>query len=502
MINYTKKTWKDEPDHTTPITAYELNQREQAFENLATQKLDISQTQNLTGLQKSVAIANLGLPDGMHFIGYVETTEDLPTDAHNGDYYEVREDGHTYIWNGEEWVDRGVEGTSNVVKYVPQTLTSAEKSQARNNIGAGTSSFSGNYNDLSNKPTLATVATSGNYNDLSNKPSIPTKTSDLTNDSNFVADAAYVHTDNNYTSAEKASVGQITGIKNDLTELTDEVAEVNSNISGLNNRNLLLNGWFTVNQRERNGNVPNNNYIADMWVAYTNGGTVSFDATTHMVTATSGNSNPLYIVQKIEEDLCDAMNGHTVTYSVLLADNSVKSTTFIFDSSKRDYGEEVENNLSFWYGNIKGLLCLQLGAGKNLSIKAISLELGSKSTLAKSVIPNYTDELKKCRRYFIRKKATDAAAPTDFGFVDSSILSTLMIDTGEEMRSKPTLVFNNVKVFCWNNGQQYNLTSVILSRYFGKMLQIVMSISGLSAGNMLSLVSTANDAYIDFDTNW
>ena len=33
---------------------------------------------------------------------------------------------------------------------------------------------------------LATVATTGSYNDLSNKPSIPTKTSDLTNDSNFV----------------------------------------------------------------------------------------------------------------------------------------------------------------------------------------------------------------------------------------------------------------------------------------------------------------------------
>ena len=32
--------------------------------------------------------------------------------------------------------------------------------------------FSGNYNDLSNKPTLAAVASSGSYNDLSNKPSI------------------------------------------------------------------------------------------------------------------------------------------------------------------------------------------------------------------------------------------------------------------------------------------------------------------------------------------
>lgn len=38
------------------------------------------------------------------------------------------------------------------------------------------SDFSGSYNDLSNKPSLAAVATSGSYSDLSNKPSIPTIT--------------------------------------------------------------------------------------------------------------------------------------------------------------------------------------------------------------------------------------------------------------------------------------------------------------------------------------
>lgn len=36
-----------------------------------------------------------------------------------------------------------------------------------------------------------------------NKPDIPSKTSDLTNDSNFVADASYVHTDNNFTDTDK-----------------------------------------------------------------------------------------------------------------------------------------------------------------------------------------------------------------------------------------------------------------------------------------------------------
>ena len=44
---------------------------------------------------------------------------------------------------------------------------------------------------------------------IKNKPTIPTKTSDLTNDSNFVSDSAYVHTDNNYTTTEKTKLGNI-----------------------------------------------------------------------------------------------------------------------------------------------------------------------------------------------------------------------------------------------------------------------------------------------------
>lgn len=40
-----------------------------------------------------------------------------------------------------------------------QGLTDSEKLNARTNIGAGTSSFSGNYNDLSNKPTIPSAVT-------------------------------------------------------------------------------------------------------------------------------------------------------------------------------------------------------------------------------------------------------------------------------------------------------------------------------------------------------
>lgn len=46
----------------------------------------------------------------------------------------------------------GSGGTPNAVQYVEQSLTDEQKSQARTNIGAGTSSFSGSYNDLTDAP--------------------------------------------------------------------------------------------------------------------------------------------------------------------------------------------------------------------------------------------------------------------------------------------------------------------------------------------------------------
>jgi hypothetical protein len=56
---------------------------------------------------------------------------------------------------------------------------------------------------------LGAVAFSNDYNDLDNLPTIPTKTSDLINDSDFVSDANYVHTDNNFTNTLKSKLDGI-----------------------------------------------------------------------------------------------------------------------------------------------------------------------------------------------------------------------------------------------------------------------------------------------------
>ena len=85
--------------------------------------------------------------------------------------YEVTEED---IWY-EQYGDDGEHPVAeNAVLYIPQELNDAQKRQARQNIGA--SDFSGSYLDLTNKPN------------------IPTKTSQLTNDSQFTS-KTYVDTE-------------------------------------------------------------------------------------------------------------------------------------------------------------------------------------------------------------------------------------------------------------------------------------------------------------------
>lgn len=138
------------------------------------------------------------------------------------------------VWNGTAWVaweaDTTVspattapkmDGTAEVgtsAKYAredhvhPKDTSKADKSSTVTNVAYNTSTrkiqktINGSTTDV---VTLAKVATSGAYGDLSGTPAIPENTSDLTNDSDFVSDANYVHTDNNFTTTLK---DKLTGI--------------------------------------------------------------------------------------------------------------------------------------------------------------------------------------------------------------------------------------------------------------------------------------------------
>ena len=65
---------------------------------------------------------------------------------------------------------------------------------------------------LSTGTKIGTITIDGVPTDIY-APTPPTKTSDLTNDSNFVADANYVHTDNNYTTTEKNKLSGLVAVE-------------------------------------------------------------------------------------------------------------------------------------------------------------------------------------------------------------------------------------------------------------------------------------------------
>lgn len=127
---------------------------------------------------------------------------------------------------------KSLAATNDLLATIPEAQVQADWTEAdssavdyiKNKPTLATVATTGAYSDLTGTPSLATVATSGSYNDLSNKPTIPTvnnatltiqkngstvktftanassnvtanitvptKTSDLSNDSNFVASTA------------------------------------------------------------------------------------------------------------------------------------------------------------------------------------------------------------------------------------------------------------------------------------------------------------------------
>ena len=98
-------------------------------------------------------------------------------------------------------------------------------SEKADSSSLATVATSGDYDDLINKPTIPTVNdatltiqkngsdvatfTANASSNVTANVTVPTTTSELTNNSDFVSDASYVHTDNNFTTAEKTKLGGI-----------------------------------------------------------------------------------------------------------------------------------------------------------------------------------------------------------------------------------------------------------------------------------------------------
>ena len=116
----------------------------------------------------------------------------------------------------------------------------------------------------------------GTSHNIATTSDIPTKTSDLTNDSNFLVDANYVHTDNNYTTAEK---NKLAGLSNyDDSTLSNKVDTLEDDIEDKADKsNTVSDVSYDFNSRK---------------ISKTINGSTSDVVTLHSV-ATTGNYNQL-----------------------------------------------------------------------------------------------------------------------------------------------------------------------------------------------------------------
>lgn len=165
------------------------------------------------------------------------------------------------------------------------------------------------------------------------------------------------------------------------------------------NPNLLHNPWFTVNQRQISGNISGNNYVADRWRNYNTGYCNVNNSTISFYNGT--------VYQIMDPSLNDAIIGTLCTASIELANGDIISGSAVVESSgETEFYSQNNLRITVTIGSSITKFNIESSSTSLVSIIAAKLELGSISTLIHEAAPDYTSELLKCQRYFIRKSVS------------------------------------------------------------------------------------------------
>lgn len=326
--------------------------------------------------------------------------------------------------------------------------------------GGGTS----NYSQLSNKPSVNGVTLSGNKTSADLGIFAPTITSPTS--------------------------GQI--IKYDGSNW------VNGSVSGRSNRNLLDNPWFTVNQRGFSSIVSANNNdttLFDRW-KNANGGdtqssTISLGSSGLTLTQNTTTTNPWQICldQIMEENV---ISNKVITFSVLLADGTLIKSSGLFNADIIN-GYDISTNLKLVYGmwTYNGRVRARIGIrtpqsysqSASVTIRAVKLELGTESTLALDVAPNYTEELLKCQRYYYPLSGKEF-----MGFKSSNYEVKVPLPT--EMRTTPTISLTGTSIGLTGSSQQGGSISSATVSVSGNEALVNVGLTMAGGGSDYNVCST------------
>ena len=257
------------------------------------------------------------------------------------------------------------------------------------------------------------------------------------------------------------------------------------------NPNLLDNPFFQVNQRQvANGVVINaNGYVADRWQATgTNGATRNADGT-----ITIGST----IFHKFP-DL--GITGKTVTISVMYADNTVESSTHLYNGTATYVLDLPSLGTSRLY-TAANQINLSAPSGSSVTVKAVKLELGTVSTLANDVPPDYGTELAKCQRYFQRIHIP-VNHPFASGFSQNTTSIRLFMPITVTLRAKPTMATSGT-FFARGNGSDLSASSFQINTDYNpeSFASFSCVVSGATTFQTYILMNTGSNAYIDLSAD-
>jgi hypothetical protein len=349
------------------------------------------------------------------------------------------------------------------------------------------------YNDVSNKPSINNVTLSGDqttadlglfsgdYDDLENKPTIPSDFDDLADvDMAGVTDGQVPTWD---ATAGKYKPGTPAGG------------------SGGTNPNLLMNPWFTVNQRGFSSSSSTDKaFCVDRWrMTYgSSPGTVALTANGLQMTSSTANDN-VVIYQEFED--ASVLNGKTVTASVLLSDGTIVSGTIqsLNVSASSDFVPFGTGNINLqWTGN-KTYTPFRVRVKSTLTIRAVKLEVGSTSTLHLDTAPDYSTELLKCQRYFVRIKGNSSNTGFSSCFAKDSTNARVFIPATVPMRIIPTLTYSG-SFYILMAGSSNAVTAIqFMATQIPNLYHVSLTSSNLTAGYSGLFYASGDGDYIDLD---
>lgn len=200
-----------------------------------------------------------------------------------------------------------------------------------------------------------------------------------------------------------------------LTDAQKGVARNNIG-AGLSNRNLLDNPFFTVNQRGDASYSGSNQFTLDRWW-HREGGTGSVvtpflgTSSPHEVRITAPTATDVLFWQRLPEGLSQSLIGKTITGSVgatgLQSGSNWRVQIHCYDSG----GTNLLNTSTNVTNQAISTVTITVPSGTNYIIFRLignsgtirfdrtKLEAGNYSTLANDPVPDYGEELRKCRRY-------------------------------------------------------------------------------------------------------